>query len=128
MVQCLYTDANEGNISAVTAQISVCDLEKNFSQQQHGPLGFCGHKFTGSELNWLIVEKEGFAVFDALNYLLMNEKNHLDYLKITRICYKYSLQLQLPSQLVAQKLQRWAIQIQRFNYDVHYITDADNLW
>ena len=77
MVQCLFTNAYESNNSAVVTQIPVADLDKPTAQQRHEPLGFCGHKFSGSELNWSIVEKEGFAVVDALNkldYLLMNDR------------------------------------------------------
>ena len=129
MVQCLYTDANECNSSAVVTQIPVCDLDKHLSQQRHEPLGFCGHKFTGSQLNWSIVEKEGFAVVDALNkldYLLTNQRPFRLY-----VDHKNLLQIFSPTSVskpVAQKLQRWALQIQRFNYEIHYITGTDNVW
>ena len=69
MIQCLYTDANEFNSSALVTEIPLVDLERELNQQRHEPLGFCGHKFSGSELNWSIVEKEGFAVVDALKKL-----------------------------------------------------------
>ena len=76
MIQCLFTDANETNSSAVVTQIPLEDLGKSTHVQKHEPLGFCGHKFAGAELNWSIVEKEGFAVVDALrklDYLLISE-------------------------------------------------------
>ena len=69
MVQYLYTEDNEFNSSAVVTQIPLVDLERELNQQRHDPLGFCGHKFSGSELNWSIVDKEGFAVVDALKKL-----------------------------------------------------------
>src|SRR5690348_15788514 len=129
MVQCLYTDANEYNSSAVVTQIPVDDLGKPVSQQRHEPLGFCGHKFAGSQLNWSIVEKEGFAVVDALSkldYLLMNDRPFrlfVDHKNLTQIFSPSTV-----SKPVAQKLQRWALQIQKFNYEICYITGEENVW
>jgi hypothetical protein len=107
LVQCLYTDANEYNSSAVVTQVPIIDLGKPLSEQKHEPLGFCGHKFVGSELNWSIVEKEGFAVVDALrklDYLLMNDRPFQLF-----VDHKNLIQIFSPlavSKPVAQKLQR----------------------
>jgi len=127
MIQCLYTDANEFNTSAVVTQIPMADMDKKLDQQKHEPLGFCGHKFSGSELNWSIVEKEEFAIVDALNkldYLLMNDRPfHLF------VDHKNLIQIFSPSSVskpVAQKLQCWALEIQKFNYLIHYIKGEDN--
>ena len=32
------------------------------------------------------------------------------------------------SKPVAQKLQRWALEIQKFRYQIHYIRVEDNVW
>ena len=129
MVQCLFTDANEFNSSAVVTQIPVADLNRDLSQQRHEPLGFCGHKFAGSQLNWSIVEKEGFAVVDALqklDYLLMNDRPFKLF-----VDHKNLIQIFSPTEVskpVAQKLQRWALQIQKFNYEIIHIRGEDNVW
>jgi hypothetical protein len=54
-------------------QIPPEDLDTPFDEQRHEPLGFCGHRFHGAELNWAIPDKEAFAVVDTfkkLGYLL----------------------------------------------------------
>ena len=129
MVQCLYTDANEYNSSAVVTQISIEDVGKALFQQKHEPLGFCGHKFSGSQLHWSIVEKEGFAVVDALHkldYLLMNDRPFKLF-----VDHKNLLQIFSPtavSRPVAQKLQRWALEIQKFHYEIHHVSGEENVW
>src|SRR5689334_10055985 len=49
--QCNYKDASTLHSVGMITQISPSDLAKPHSEQAHVPLGFCGHHFSGSELN-----------------------------------------------------------------------------
>jgi hypothetical protein len=61
-IQCMFTDANEYNTSGMVTQIPVEDAERPVELQRHEPLGFVGHRFNATELNWSVAEKEGFAI------------------------------------------------------------------
>lgn len=72
-IQCVFCDASYYCSSGVVTQIPPEDFDKPISEQNHQPLGFVGHRFNGSELNWTIVDKEAFAIKDTikkLSYLL----------------------------------------------------------
>ncbi|XXQ36816.1 Integrase catalytic domain-containing protein [Plasmodiophora brassicae] len=128
-IQCLFSDANEVNSAAVVTQIPPEDLGKPVHGQRHEPLGFVGHKFAGPERNWSTVEKEGFAIkdgIDKLDYLVTtNEQFRLftDHRNLVRIFSPTDV-----SKPTAQKLQRWALDIQRVNYVIEHIAGEDNVW
>ena len=57
-IQCMFTDANEYNTSGMVMQIPIEDAEKPVELQRHEPLGFVGHRFNATELNWSVAEKK----------------------------------------------------------------------
>ncbi len=65
----MFTDANDYNASGMVTQIPIEDAEKPVELQRHEPLGFVGHRFNAVELNWSVVEKEGFAIKDTMQKL-----------------------------------------------------------
>jgi hypothetical protein len=69
MIQCVFCDASQLCSSGMVTQIPVEDESKLFHEQRHQPLGFVGHRFNGSELNWANVDKEAFAIRDTLKKL-----------------------------------------------------------
>jgi hypothetical protein len=73
----MFTDVNDYNTSGMVTQIPLEDVEKPVELQRHEPLGFIGHRFKATELNWSVAEKEGFAIKDImqkLDYLLQMKK------------------------------------------------------
>ncbi|MEN9524367.1 MAG: RNase H-like domain found in reverse transcriptase [Candidatus Parcubacteria bacterium] len=55
-IQCMFTDANKYNTSAMVTQIPIEDAEKPVELQKYEPLGFVGHRFNATELNWSVAE------------------------------------------------------------------------
>jgi hypothetical protein len=129
MIQCVFTDANEDCASGMVTQIPEEDEKKPVRLQRHEPLGFVGHRFNRCEKNWSVTEKEGFAIKDTmqkLDYLLQmkrpfrlfcDHKNLIQIFSLTNV-----------SKPTAQKLQRWALFIQRFRYTIEHISGEDNVW
>ena len=60
---CVFTDASERFWSVVVTQSSPEELDKLPPDQRHEPLAFLGSQFKKAELNWTMVEKEGYAIF-----------------------------------------------------------------
>ena len=130
MIQCVFSDASQLCSSGMVTQIPVEDECKPIHEQRHQPLGFVGHRFNGSELNWATVDKEAFAIRDTLkklDYLLQcyrrpfklftDHRNLIAMYNPTR-CTKQS----------AERLIRWGIELRDFNFTIHHISGEDNVW
>ena len=129
MIQCMFTDANETSASGMVTQIPIDDINKPVSLQRHEPLGFVGHRFNKCEMNWSVAEKEGFAIKDTmqkLDYLLQMKR------PFKLFCdHKNLIQIFSPTNVskpTAQKLQRWALYMQRFHYKIEHIKGEENIW
>jgi hypothetical protein len=88
-VLCLFTDASEHSWGAILTQVPEKDLCLPVDQQRHTPLNFLSGRFTKTQLNWSIIEKEGFALVEScmrLEYLLLNEKGFKIFLIIETFC------------------------------------------
>jgi len=129
MIQCVFTDANETCTSGMVTQIPFEDEDKPAHLQRHEPLGFVGHRFNRCEMNWTVAEKEGFAIKDTvqkLDYLLQMKrpfKLFSDHKNLIQIFSPRNV-----SKPTAQKLQRWALFMQRFRYTIEHIMGEDNVW
>ena len=80
-------------------------------------------------MNWTVAEKEGFAIKDTvqkLDYLLQMKrpfKLFSDHKNLIQIFSPRNV-----SKPTAQKLQRWALFMQRFRYTIEHIMGEDNVW
>jgi hypothetical protein len=129
MIQCVFCDASYHSSSGIVTQIPIEDLNRPFEEQRHQPLGFVGHRFNGSELNWATIDKEAFAIKDTfrkLSYLLYmpqpfrlytDHRNLISLYNPTR-CSKQS----------AERLIRWGIELRDYNYIIHHIPGEQNHW
>ena len=50
-------------------QVAYEGSEKDLPSKIHEPLAFLSGSFTGSELNWGMIEKEAFPIIEALDKL-----------------------------------------------------------
>jgi hypothetical protein len=129
MIQCVFCDASYQCCSGMVTQIPSEDVNKPIAEQRHQPLGFVGHRFNGSELNWAIVDKEAFAIKDTLqklSYLLhmkrpfklfTDHKNLISMFNPTK-CTKPT----------ADRLLRWGIELREFRYVIQHISGEINCW
>jgi hypothetical protein len=130
MIQCVFCDASQLCSSGMVTQIPVEDECKPIHEQRHQPLGFVGHRFNGSELNWATVDKEAFAIRDTLKKLdyllqcyqrpfkLFTDHRNLIVMYNPTKCTKQS----------AERLIRWGIELRDFNFVIHHISGEDNVW
>ena len=108
----LHTDACDTGIGAYLFQI------KDGVEQ---PIGFLSKSLSGAELNWSTFEKEGFAIYKALEhfeYILRDIKFTL------RTDHRNLLYL---NEKASQKVQRWKLAVQQYNFDVEHIPGVDNI-
>ena len=129
MIQCVFFDASYEFCSGMVTQIPVEDESKPISEQRHQPLGFVGHKFKGSELNWAIVNKEAFAIKDTLHklsYLLHMKRPFKLFTDHRNLISMFNpTKCNQPS---ADRLLRWGIQLREFNYVIRHISGEVNCW
>ncbi|CEP03568.1 hypothetical protein PBRA_009453 [Plasmodiophora brassicae] len=127
---CLFTDASEVAWSAVITQIPREDIALPVHEQRHEPLAFYGKRFSGSELRWPIVEKEAAAIIYATergDFLLQTSRPFLTYCDHRNLTYIFNPDSEVKKH-TAQKLQRWALHLQGFDYEIREISGVDNVW
>jgi hypothetical protein len=129
-VQCVFTDASDLHSGGVVTQIDVVDLGKPFKEQAHQPLGFCGHHFNGSELNWATSDKEAYAVVDVfrkLSYLFVSKlgvRLFTDHRNLVMIFNPSKCSVQ-----ASQRLTRWSMELTTYpRFIVEHIAGAENVW
>ena len=109
----LNTDASSYGIGATLYQID---------EEGHKiPIQFISKKLNKTELNWNIVEKEAYSIFYAI-------------MKLDHLLRDQYFILQTDSKILSHmntdhkdKVKRWKIAIQQFNFDVLHIDGKDNI-
>ena len=125
----MFTDASEIHAAGFITQILVEDLGKPLHEQQHETLGFCGHRFSGSEIYCAIPDKEAFAVvykFRALDYLLTQSRHvrvYTDRRNLVRMFCPTDCTKQ-----ASERLLRWAVYLIIWRYIIEHIDGKLNFW
>ena len=127
-VRLVFTDASDYSCAGMVTQVPIEDIGKRPKNMHHEPLGFVSHKFNGSEIGWTTAEKEGYGVkmtMTKLSYLLppREEPCHVftDHKNLIAIFSPEKW-----SKPQAQKLERWAQELQKFHYVIEHIAGAEN--
>ena len=107
----LNTDASDYGIGAYLHQIV---------EEIDYPVAFVSHTLTKTEINWSTIEKESYAIFYALqklSHLLRDVHFTLktDHKNITFVNTDHR-----------QKVKRWKIAIQGFDFDIEHVAGRDN--
>ena len=127
-IQLVFTDASDYSCAGMITQVPADDLGKSPIDMAHEPLGFVSHKFTGAEVGWSTVEKEGYGIkmtLTKLGYLLPPKAQPCRVFTD----HKNLLALFSPerwSKPQAQKLERWAHELQHVHYQIEHIRGVDN--
>ncbi len=109
----LHTDACNTGIGAYLFQVDENGKEL--------PIGFLSRALKGAELNWSTFEQEGYAIHQALKkfeYLLRDVKFTL------RTDHRNLLYMNMKA---SDKVLRWKLDIQQFDFDVEHIPGPDNI-
>jgi transposase InsO family protein len=109
----LHTDACDTGIGAYLFQVDEKGNEL--------PIGFLSRALKGAELNWSTFEQEGYAIHQALKkfeYLLRDVKFTL------RTDHRNLLYMNMKA---SDKVLRWKLDIQQFDFDVEHIPGPDNI-
>src|SRR4051812_19457374 len=88
-------------------QIPGADLSLEVKDQNHVSLGFYGHSFGNSELNWSVADKKSCGIvhtFRTLGYLLIGRLKLTDHKNLTTI-----LSTKRPK--TAARLHRWRLEL-----------------
>lgn len=108
----VMTDASDYGIGAYIYQLI---------DNKERPIIFYSSALSGAELNWSTIEKEGYAIFATLtkfSHLLRDNKFLLrtDHMNLTYINLGAS-----------QKVQRWKLALQEFDFDIEHIAGKLNV-
>jgi len=109
----LHTDASDYGIGAY--------LFQKTPEGKELPLAFISKSLTAERLNWSVPEKEAFAIvyaFSKLEYILR------DTYFVLRTDHKNLIYI---NQEGSQKVRRWKLAIQEYNFDIEHIPGEDNI-
>ena len=129
---CLFTDASETHWAAVLTQVDTKHMRKPIDEQAHEPLSFLSGSFAGHSANWSIVEKEAYAVVEAmtrLDYLTATNEVSLftDHANLTYIFDPFGQNPGI-SKTTANKLIRWALKLSGYRYVIEFLPGERNVW
>ncbi|GMG14688.1 unnamed protein product [Phytophthora fragariaefolia] len=129
----LFTDASQDFWSAVCTQVEESELEKPVDKQNHRPLAFLSGRFTGAQLRWPTIEKEAYAIIEAvkrLEYLLLRPGGFHLFTDHRNLVYMFNPGASDSSmqRYQADKLQRWAMAMTSYRYVIEHIRGEDNVW
>ena len=130
---CLFTDASDLHWGVVLTQVTWIDDQECITKQSHEPLSFLSGSFSGSQLNWSIIEKEAFpiiAAVDRLRHYLLNDKGFRLYTDHRNLVYVFD-PISRGSDCTKQtseKLARWAEKLRAHTYTVEHLPGESNVW
>jgi hypothetical protein len=130
---CVFTDASSTHWGVIVTQVMEWDSTKNIHSQAHLPLAMLSGAFTGSELLAHIVEKEAYAINEAvsnLGYILARREGFrlfTDHRNLVFMVDPKSVSNVLRKNSI-DKIARWACNLFSLNFEIFHIAGVDNVW
>ena len=110
----LYTDASNNCIGAC--------LTQQTDENEEKPIYYLSHKLSPTQTKWSTIEKEGYAIYYALQKL----DHYLHNAKFTIKTDHQPLKYILDSPMQNKKIQLWALCMAGYNCTVQYVKGSDN--
>ncbi|KAG6592663.1 uncharacterized protein IUM83_12542 [Phytophthora cinnamomi] len=127
---CMFSGASLSGYAMVVTQVRHWQDSVPVEEQSHELLIYRGGMFKGAQLNWSIVEKEGYPIVkacDELDYMLAREEGFHIYCDHSNLIQLFSPDKEV-KQHVKGKLQRWVLKLIGCRYVIHHIAGEVNLW
>ncbi|POM77826.1 Hypothetical protein PHPALM_4727 [Phytophthora palmivora] len=122
---CVISDASTSGWGLVVSQMETWNPAIPIHEQQHELL-----VFTGSALNWSVIEKESYPIVRAcekLEYLLSRPQGFRLYCDHRNIIFLFSPNKELKRH-VRGKLLRWSTKLLEYLYSIEHIEGIHNVW
>ncbi|POM80529.1 LOW QUALITY PROTEIN: Hypothetical protein PHPALM_1626 [Phytophthora palmivora] len=127
---CLLTDASDVGWAVIVTQVDNFDIKIPIQDQQHRLLECMSGTFTGSQLNWTVIEKEAFPIAfacDKLDYLLLRPQGFRMFCDHRNLIHVFAPDESVKKH-VKGKLLRWSMKLMNFNYIIEHIAGPNNVW
>lgn len=129
----MFPDASDLHWGSFLTQVPEDQFRSGMELESmsHEPLGFLSGSFTGSQLRWATVDKEGFAIvntFRRLEYLLwggvhiFTDHRNLQYIFNPEKC------VTTVTKAMAQRLENWKGVLGQYRYAIEHISGDRNCW
>lgn len=127
---CLFTDASDVGWAALITQVADYDPKKPVTDQQHRLIQCLSGTFTGSQLNWTVIEKEALPIVlacEKMDYLLLRPQPFRMFCDHRNLIHVFAPHVSVKKHIKG-KLLRWAMKLMNFRYIVEHIPGPANVW
>ncbi|KAK1930096.1 Transposon Tf2-9 polyprotein [Phytophthora citrophthora] len=127
---CLLSDASDRGWGLVVSQVRQWKPDVPIQEQDHELLICMDGNFSGSALNWSVIEKESHPIVHAcerLEYLLLRPQGFRLYCDHRNIIFLFSPSKELKKH-VRGKLLRWSTKLLEYRYTIEHIAGVHNVW
>jgi hypothetical protein len=127
---CMFTDASKTGWALIITQVVNWKDGVAVEAQEHELIICRAGQFKKAQLNWSVIEKEGYPIVKAcsdLAYLLDRKLGFQIYCDHANLIQIFSPGKEV-KQHVKSKLQRWVLQLVGHRYTIHHIAGENNVW
>ncbi|OWY99175.1 hypothetical protein PHMEG_00029874 [Phytophthora megakarya] len=127
---CLFTDASDVGWALIVTQVKDFNIKVPVQDQQHQLIECMSGTFSGSQLNWTVIEKEAFPIATACDkpdYLLRRPQGFRMFCDHRNLIHVFDPDTNVKKH-VKGKLLRWSMKLQNYRYVIEHISGPQNVW